>query len=182
MPTVNDKFLREELEAAKEQIERLRKAGKVAPEIDAVFGMLLPLLSLLVTVLLEKTTRKTSRNSSLPPSQMEAQDDTAQRAKPGQRAAQANDQTGPNLQQVITQETLTVESCDSCGADLSQVAASECERRVRYDSVFRVIEHRVEAEVKHCPDCQARSKAQFPANLPGPRQYGSGLQAFIILC
>ena len=46
--------------------------------------------------------------------------------------------------------------------------------------MFQVIEHPVEAEVKHCPDCQARSKADFPANIPGPRQYGSGLQAFII--
>ena len=191
MAAVNDKFLREELEGAQEQIEVLRKAGKVSPEIDAVFRMLLPLLSLLVTVLLEKTTRKTSRDSSLPPAQMEAGDDTAQRAKPGdlfsdrrdeagRRAAQANDQIGSNLQKVISEETLTVEACDRCGADLSQVAASDRERRVRYDIVFQLIEHRVEAELKHCPDCQARSKAAFPASMPGPRQYGSGLQAFVI--
>ena len=180
MPAVNDKFLHEELEGAKEQIEVLRKAGKVSPEIDAVFRMLLPLLTLLVTVLLEKTTLKTSRNSSLPPSQMEEEDETAQRAKPGRRAAQANDQIGSNPQKVATEETLAVEACDNCGADLSGVAASERERRVRYDIVFQLIENRVEAEVEHCPDCQARSKAVFPASMPGPRQYGRGLQAFII--
>ena len=111
---------------------------------------------------------------------MEADDDTAQRAKPGRRAAQANDQIGSNLQKVTTAETLTVEACDNCGADLSQVAASGRERRVLYDIVFQLIEHRVEAELKHCPHCQARSKAEFPANMPGPRQYGRGLQAFII--
>jgi len=180
MAAVNDKFLREELEGAKEQIEVLRKAGKVSPEIDAVFRMLLPLLSLLVAVLLEKTTRKTSRNSSIPPSQMQEDDDTAQRAKPGRRAAPANDQIGTNLRKVTTEETLTVETCDSCGADLSQVAASDRERRVLYDIVFQLVEHRVAAEVKQCPACQARSKAEFPASMPGPRQYGSGLQAFII--
>ena len=179
MAAVNDKFLREELEAAKEQLKALRQSGKVSPEADAVFRMLLPLLTLLVTVLLEKTTRKTSRNSSIPPSQTE-EDATAQRAKPGQRAVQANDQIGSNLQQVTTEETLTVEACDSCGADLSQVAASGRERRVLYDIVFQVIEHRVEAELKQCPDCQARTKAEFPASMPGPRQYGVGLQAFII--
>lgn len=97
MPTVKDKFLRAKLEAAQGQIEVLRKAGKVSPEIDAVFQRLLTLLTLLVTVFLEKSTRKTSRNSSLPPSQMEEQADTAQRTKPGRRAAQANDQIGDNL-------------------------------------------------------------------------------------
>ena len=54
MAAVNDKFLREELEAAREQIEVLRKAGKVSPEIDAVFRMLLPLLSLLCDALAGK--------------------------------------------------------------------------------------------------------------------------------
>ncbi len=179
MATLNDKFLRAELEAAKQQIAALRKSGKVSPEADAVFRVLMPLLTLLLAVLLEKTTRKNSRNSSIPPSQVE-QDETAQRASPAKRAAKANDRTGPNLQKVTTEETVTVETCDSCGADLSEVAPSDRERRVLYDIVFQVIEHRVEAEVKQCPDCQARNKGAFPASMPGPVQYGSGLQAFII--
>ena len=179
MPTVNDKFLREELQAAKDQIEALRQSGKVSPEADAVFRVLMPLLTLLLAVLLEKTTRKHSRNSSIPPSQMDA-DATAQRAKPGHSTAKAHDQTSPNLQQVTIEETLTVAACDRCGSDLSAVAALDRERRILYDIVFQVIEQRVEAEVKQCPDCQARSKAPFPASLPGPVQYGTGLQAFII--
>ena len=179
MPTVNDKFLREELQAAKQQIEALRQTGKVSPEADAVFRVLMPLLALLLAVLLEKTTRKHSSNSSIPPSQLD-EEATAQRAKPGHSTAKANDQTSPNLQKVTTEETLTVEACDSCGSDLSDVDPLDRERRILYDIVFQVIEQRVEAEVKQCPDCQARSKAQFPASMPGPVQYGSGLQAFII--
>ena len=180
MPSVNDKYLREELQGAKQQIEVLRKSGKVSPEADAVFHVLMPLLTLLLAVLLEKTTRKTSRNSSIPPSQMDEEDATAQRTKPGRKPAKSNELTSPNLQKVTTEETLTVEACDSCGGDLSDVAPLHRERRVLYDIVFQVIEQRVEAEVKQCPDCQARSKAAFPANMPGPVQYGSGLQAFII--
>lgn len=101
MPTVNDKLLREQLQAAKDQIEALRKSGKVSPEADAVFRGLMRLLTLLLAVLLEKTTRKRSRNSSIPPSQMDA-DETAQRAKPDHSTAKANDRTSPNLQKVTT--------------------------------------------------------------------------------
>ena len=179
MPTVNDKSLRAELEGAREQLETLRQAGKVPPEVDAVVQVLMTLLTLLTAILLEKTTRKTSRNSSIPPSQMGA-DETAQRAQPGRKTPPANDPPGSNLRKVTTEETLTVVACDRCGSDLSDVAPLQRERRVRYDIVFEVVEQRVAAEVKQCPDCQARSKAAFPASMPGPVQYGPGLQAFII--
>ena len=86
MATLTDKFLRQELQTAKEQIEALRKSGKVSPEADAVFRFLMPSLALLLAVMLEMTTRKNSRNSSLPPSQLE-EDATAQRASPAKRAA-----------------------------------------------------------------------------------------------
>ena len=179
MPTVNAKSLREELQSAKEQFEALRKLGKVPPETDAVFQALLTMLTLLLAVLLEKTTRKTTRNSSLPPSQMGA-DDTARSSQPDRPATAAPEGSVSNLQKVTHEETLTVTTCDSCGSDLSQVDPIDCERRVLYDMVFQVVEQRVEAEVKQCPQCQARNKAAFPANMPGPVQYGTGLQAFII--
>ena len=89
MPTVNEKSLRTELQGAREQLETLRQAGKVPPEVDAVVQVLMTLLTLLMAVLLEKTTRKTSRNSSIPPSQMGA-DETAQRARPGRKTPPAN--------------------------------------------------------------------------------------------
>jgi transposase len=178
MPTLHDKSLRAALEAAKQQVEALRSSGKLSPEADAVFQLLLPLLTLLLTVLPEKTTRKTSRNSSIPPSQMDA-DETARRAQRGRKANPAKDCGGPTLQKVTTEETLTAAVCDRCGADLSDVAPLERERRVLYDIVFQVVEQRVTAEVKQCPHCQARCQPAFPASMPGPRQYGSGLQAFI---
>ena len=40
-----------------------------------------------------------------------------------------------------------------------------------------MIERRVEAQVKQCPDFRASSKAEFPASMPGLRQYGSCWQA-----
>ena len=50
--------------AAQDQLQNLRQRSKVPPETNALFRTLLPMLTLLVAVLLEKT----SRNSSLPPS------------------------------------------------------------------------------------------------------------------
>lgn len=69
----------------------MRQSSNVPPEADVLFRILMPMLTLLVTLLLDKTTRKTSGNSSIPASQMEEDDDTAQRAKPGRRSALAND-------------------------------------------------------------------------------------------
>ena len=46
--------------------------------------------------------------------------------------------------------------------------------------MFEVVERRVDAGIKDCPDCRARTKGRFPDDMPGPLQYGAGLQAFII--
>ena len=47
---MNDKFLRAGLQSANELTEALRKSGKVSPETDAVFSVLMPLLTLLLAV------------------------------------------------------------------------------------------------------------------------------------
>lgn len=54
------------------------------------------------------------------------------------------------------------------------------ERRSKIDIVFeKVVEH-IDAEVKQCPACEATVKARFPADMPGPLQYGNGLKAYVI--
>ena len=177
MATVNAASRRAEFEAAKAPIRTLREAGKVSAEADAMFAVLTTLMSVLIAVLLEKTTRKTRANSSLPPSQTDP-DETARRRPDSGTGARANLQTGSNLRQTTVAETVTVATCDACGADLAGVDPVGRERRILYDIVFEVVERRVEAEVKQCPDC--RTRRRFPDTMPGPIQYGTGLQAFII--
>lgn len=179
MATVNAASLRAEFEAAKARIQALRAAGKVSAEADAMFGVLITLMRVLITVLLEKTTRKTSANSGLPPSQT-GKDATARRTGASGKGPRANLQTGANLRRTTVEETIPVETCDGCGADLSGIEAVGRERRILYDIVFEVVERRVEAEVKECPACRARTRGRFPDTLPGPVQYGHGLQAFIM--
>ena len=72
MASVNKASLREEFTALKEQFERLRAEGKVTEEILSLVQALLMLFELLMAVFMEKRTPKSSRNSGLPPSQLQA--------------------------------------------------------------------------------------------------------------
>lgn len=38
----------------------------------------------------------------------------------------------------------------------------------------------MDAEVKRCPICETTVKGRFPADMPGPLQYGAGLKAFVV--
>ena len=174
MAIVNAASLRQEFEDAKARIAALRADGKVFRDVDAVIRTLVTLQSILITVLLKKTTRKGSRNSSLPPSQTD-KDETARR-----KGAKQNQQTGTGLRKTTVKETVAVETCEACGGGLSDVDAIGRERRILFDIVFEVVERRVDAEVKECPECRARTKGRFPDTMPGPLQYGVGLQAFVI--
>lgn len=42
-----------------------------------------------------------------------------------------------------------------------------------------MVEH-VDAEIKHCQNCNSIVKAKFPSDMPGPLQYGNGLKAYIV--
>ena len=180
MATVNGKSLRDEFEAARADVEALRAAGKLSGEVDAVIRVLMTLLSILISILLERTTPKTSRNSGIPPSQMDDKDETAARSRRRANAKEPGHETGANLRKVTTRETITVETCEACGADLSGVTPTAHERRISFDIIFEVVEHKVDAEIKDCPECRARTRGQFPDTMPGPRQYGIGFMAFII--
>ena len=67
MSTVNTASLRNEFNACKADIASLRKEGKISSEAYVVFTTLCRLLDILMVIFLEKKTKKTSKNSSIPP-------------------------------------------------------------------------------------------------------------------
>ena len=69
MSTVNTASLRDEFDACKADIASLRKEGKISKEVYVVIIRLCRLLDILMVIFLEKKTKKTSKNSSIPPSQ-----------------------------------------------------------------------------------------------------------------
>ena len=180
MPTVNGASLRAEVEDARARVAALRADGKVSEEVDALFRVLFAMLDLLVAVLLERTTRKTSRNSGLPPSRADT-DGTARRASredSSGKGPKARETDPGNLRTVTVTESSPVTECRRCGHDLSGTACSGHETRVEVDIVFETVERRVEAEIRDCPRCGTRNT--FPDAMPGPLQYGPGIIAFAV--
>ena len=180
MAGINSASLRDEFDGDKADIDALRKEGQISKEADVVISGLCRLLGIVITIFLETPTKKTGKNSSIPLSQSD-KDET--RKSPDQnrdtRTAQ-NSMTGENFQTTTIEEVSTVEVCDSCGTDLSDIEASAREQRVLRDNKFTVEEVKVDAENKDCPTCGARTKGRFPENMPGPLQYGNGIKAFVI--
>lgn len=85
MPTVNKTSLRAELDAIKTEFSQLSSDNKINRESKALFNAMLMLLELMMAVFLEKTTRKTSSNSSLPRSRSGKDGTTKARAKPSRK-------------------------------------------------------------------------------------------------
>lgn len=180
MATLDKSSVREEIDHLKAQFEQLSADGKLSGEAKVLFSSLLLIVDLILSIFLERQTRKTSRNSSLPPSQTD--EDESSLPLPGSKG-KGKRLRGDTADNRSVRETVTiaqVDHCDVCGEPLTEVPCIHLERRTKIDIVFeKVIEH-VDAEVKRCPNCQATVKGDFPADLHGPLQYGNGLKAFVI--
>ena len=180
MASVNSASLRDEFDGYKADIDSLRKEGKISKEADVVFSGMCRLLGILIAIFLEKTTKKTSTNSSIPPSQTDKDETKKAPRKDRDTSAAENSMTSENFETTTVEEVSTVEVCDSCGTDLSDVEPCAREQRVLRDIKFTVVDLKVDAEIKDCPECRARTKGRFPENMPGPLQYGNGIKAFMI--
>ncbi|MCG3170773.1 MAG: hypothetical protein CALGDGBN_02341 [Pseudomonadales bacterium] len=179
MAYVNKTSLRDEFSHLKGEFATLAAAGKVTPESRVLFNALLMLLEVMMAVFLEKTTPKTSRNSSKPSSQMEAPDTSAVQGTHARGlAAEARGFT--NTRTIETVEVAAVETCGNCGEDLRKIRGTSRERRTRIDLVFEKVVTHIDAEIKTCPHCAATTKGDFPADLAGPVQYGIGIKAYVL--
>lgn len=179
MPTVNKESLRNEFDALKAQFSDLRASGKVSSESQALISTLLMLMELMVAVFLEKSTKKTSKNSSLPPSQTDA-DETTPKGKDTGKGLLQNGERFANSRTVESVEVSTVEHCETCGEDLRSQEPNGHERRTKIDLVFEKVVSHIDAEIKQCPSCDTQTKGVFPADRLGPMQYGLGIKAYLL--
>ena len=180
MATVNKASLRAEFDALKARFEALCAAGKMSAESRALFDALLMLFELLMAVFMEKHTAKSSANSSLPASQ--SPNDATARSRPGAKGKgpASNEARAANTRTRTYVAELRVESCARCGEDLTDTACTGHERRTLIDIVFEKVVRHADAEIKHCARCHTETRARFPAEMPGPLQYGPGIKAYAV--
>jgi transposase len=179
MATINKISVRDEVDRLKQQFSHLKESSQISPEIRVLFESLLVIVEVILSVFMEKTTRKNNKNSSLPSSQTE-KDETA---KPSTSSKGKGNKVSGEVGNTRTIETVTTakaETCDVCGVSLDNVPCHGHERRTKIDIIFEQVVEHVDAEIKQCPNCAATVKGQFPPDMPGSLQYGSGLKAFAI--
>ncbi len=126
---------------------------------------------------------KNSRNSSKPPSSdgYGKPKPKSQRKKSGRKSGGQPGHKGSTLKQVehpnhVQEHAVT--QCSHCHMDLSAQASTQHEARQVFDLPeinVCVTEHR--AQIKTCPHCGTRVKAEFPAQVTQPVQYGNRVHA-----
>jgi len=177
MATLDKTTVRKEIDRIKDDFETLRADGNVTPESLALMNSLFMIVELILSIFMERTTRKNNANSSIPSSQTD-KDESALITQGSQgKGKQLDKRNAQNSRTVETVRVSEVASCDICGESLTEIPCTRHERRTKIDIVFeKVIEH-VDAEIKECPRCHTTVKGRFPDNLSGPLQYGDGLKA-----
>jgi transposase len=128
---------------------------------------------------------RNSHNSSLPPSLdlpwQKVSRTRSLRKKSGLRPGGQPGHRGTTLKQAAHPDhviTHAPQACPDCGASLDEADVVTSERRQVFDlPPARVIvtEHR--AEARRCPACGLTARAEFPAGVRAPAQYGPGLLA-----
>ena len=180
MASVDKISVRNEVDRLKSDFEVLCADGKISSEIKVLMNSMLLIMNLMLTIFLEKKTKKNSKNSSIPPSQTDEDKSSLGQEGSKGKGKKENNNVAKNS---TVNETVTLSSvslCDICGESLSDILCQHIERRTKIDIIFeKTIEH-VDAEVKQCPVCDSTVKGDFPADMPGPLQYGLGLKAYVI--
>lgn len=180
LSSVNTQSVRQEAERIKAECDRLFADKKINDEARFLIQSMLMLINLLVSIFLEKSVNKNSKNSSKPPSQTEKDESALTNKGTKGKGKQESTETVRNMRTVENITIAKVTECDVCGYDLRKTTCDGHGRRTKVDIIFeKVIEH-VDAEIKHCRCCDSTVKAKFPSDMPGPLQYGNGLKAYII--
>jgi transposase len=172
--------VRNEVSRVKADFEKLCAEGKVSAELKVMMSSLFMIVELMLSIFLERQTRKDNKNSSIPSSQTEKDDSSLPHPGAKGKGKKESDTVVGNTRTKTSVSIAAVDCCDVCGEVLNDVPCSDHERRTRIDIVFeKVVEH-VDAEIKQCPSCDSTIKGRFPADMHGPLQYGNGLKAFTI--
>ncbi|MFQ5606262.1 MAG: hypothetical protein ACE5HS_23595, partial [bacterium] len=174
MASVDKTSVRNEVGRLKTDFDQLCSDGKVSSEIKIIMNSMFMIIELMLSIFLERATKKDSKNSSKPPSQTEK--DESFLNHPGSKGKGKNENKAI-AKNTRVKETVTISkvlTCDVCGEDLTRTSCIHHERRTKIDIVFEKVATHIDAEVKQCPTCDSMVKGSFPSDMHGPLQYGDG--------
>ena len=180
MASVDKESLRESIASLEENFVSLNRAGKMPDESKILVQSLLTLIKLMAALFLERTTKKTSRNSSKPPSQTDKDDTSLTKKGKKSKGQQEQNIQSSSFRSVEHVTVIPVTFCNECGEDLSKVACHHLERRSTIDIIFEKVTEHVDVEVKECPFCDAEVVGAFPDTMPHQLQYGDGIRAYVV--
>ena len=180
MSSVDKKSVRDEFERIKVEFKKLSSDKKISPEASLLFNSMMTLIELMLSIFMEKATKKNNKNSSKPSSQTEK--DESAKTQTGSNSKGKNE-SKPDNHNFKVKETVTVipvDFCNECGESLSDIICDHHERRTKIDIVFQKVVTHIDSEIKECPTCDTTTKGDFPDDMPGPLQYGLGIKAYVI--
>ncbi len=152
----------------------------MSPEISVLVNSMFMLMELICAIFLEKKTKKTKDNSSIPPSQSQKDETSLSEKGSKGKGKEENNELADNCRTTETVAVAAVDTCSVCGEDLTGVRCCGVERRTKIDIVFEKVIGHIDAEIKVCDACESTTKGVFPSDMPGPLQYGAGLKAFAV--
>ena len=179
LPVSKKESIRKNIEQLKEESNLILQRKELSPEVKFFIKSMLSLMDIIVTVLLEKTIRKNSSNSGLPPSQ-----DFGSNGNRNKKSDKKDDKKrGSQLDNSRIEKNtqiLSPHKCSGCGVNLKDAKVIDTEERKLIDIEYVIKETTFTAEIKECKKCQKSTKAKFPQGVNGPEQYGTGIKAAII--
>ena len=168
MASLAKTLVRAEASRLKADFEKLCAEGKIAPESKALMMGMFLIVEWILSIFLEKFTKKDHKNYSIASSQTEKDESSLGYQGSNGKGKKETDTRAKNTRVREQVTVATVSFCDVCAEDLTGVPCTHHERRTKIDIIFEKAVAHVDAEIKQCPVCKTTVKGKFPIDMHDP--------------